>query len=55
MARGELGPLELARRADHRDGGKFTPAEAVERVCGGPLSVEPFLEQMQAKVAALYG
>ncbi len=56
LARGELRPLRewLGERV-YRDAGKFTPTEMIERVCGGPLSVEPFLDHMRAKLRDLYG
>jgi carboxypeptidase Taq len=56
IARGELEPLRDWMR-DHlyRHGGKFTPAEMIERLCGGPLSVEPYLAQMERKMGAIYG
>jgi hypothetical protein len=27
----------------------------IERLCGGPLSVEPYLEQMESKMGEIYG
>ena len=56
LARGELRPLRdwLGERL-YWHGGKLTPSEMTQRVCGAPLSVEPFLDQMRAKVRDLYG
>ena len=53
---GELAPLRDWLRARlYRHGGKFNPAEMIERVCGAPLSVEPYLDQMRRKMGEIYG
>jgi carboxypeptidase Taq len=53
---GELEPLRdwLCERL-YRHGAKFTAAELIERICGGPLSVEAFLDQMRRKMGEIYG
>ncbi|HSJ16962.1 MAG TPA: carboxypeptidase M32 [Solirubrobacterales bacterium] len=56
IERGELEPLrDWLRERLYRHGGKFTPAETLERVCGAPLSVEPYLAQMRRKMGGIYG
>jgi carboxypeptidase Taq len=55
IGRGELEPLrDWLRERLYRHGGKFTPAETIERVCGAPLSVEPYLDQMRRKMGEIY-
>ena len=39
----------------YRHGGKFEPAELIERVIGGPLDPEPLLGLPAAKYGELYG
>jgi carboxypeptidase Taq len=53
---GELVPLRewLVERL-HRHGGKFTGGELIERVTGGPFSVEPYLRQLRERAAEIYG
>jgi carboxypeptidase Taq len=56
IGRGELAPLaDWLRDRLYRHGGKFNPAEMIERVCGEPLSVEPYLRQMERKMGEIYG
>jgi carboxypeptidase Taq len=56
LGRGELGPLrDWLREHLYRHGGKLTPPEMIERLCGGPLSVEPYLAQMKRKMGEIYG
>jgi carboxypeptidase Taq len=38
----------------YRHGRKYTPSELVERVTGGPLSVEPYIRYLRAKYGELY-
>ena len=38
----------------YRHGSKYTPSELVERVTGGPLSVEPYIRYLRAKYGELY-
>ncbi|MGH2961164.1 MAG: carboxypeptidase M32 [Solirubrobacterales bacterium] len=55
LERGELEPLrDWLRDRLYRHGGKLTPAEMIERLSGGPLSVEPYLEQMRRKMGEIY-
>jgi carboxypeptidase Taq len=39
----------------HRHGRKFTPADTLTRVAGGPLDTEPLLVYLQSKFGELYG
>jgi carboxypeptidase Taq len=56
LGRGELGPLrDWLRSRLYRHGGKRTPAEMIERLSGGSLSVEPYLAQMRRKFGEIYG
>jgi carboxypeptidase Taq len=38
----------------YRHGSKFTAAELIERVTGGPLSIEPYVDYLRTKYGALY-
>jgi carboxypeptidase Taq len=52
---GEFAPLAAwLRETLHRHGRKFTPAETIERVVGGPLDVAPYMEYLKAKFGDLY-
>jgi carboxypeptidase Taq len=52
---GDFAPLhEWLREHLHRHGRKFTPAETVERVAGGPVDVGPYLEYLERKYGELY-
>jgi len=52
--RGEFGSLrEWLRERVHRWGRAFEPPELLARVVGGPLSPEPYLAYLRAKVEAL--
>jgi carboxypeptidase Taq len=56
LGRGELAPLRAWLREHlYRHGGKLTPAEMIERVCGEPISVGPYLDQMRRKFGEIYG
>jgi carboxypeptidase Taq len=56
LRRGELAPLrDWLRERLYRHGAKFTPAEMIERLCGGPLSVQPYLDHLRRKAADVYG
>ncbi len=56
FARGEFRTLlEWLRDRIYRHGGKFTLAEMVERVTGGPLRIEPYLIYLRQKYGELYG
>ncbi len=53
---GEFGPLfHWMRERIHRPGAKYTPAELVKRVTGGPIRTEPFLDYIRAKYSQIYG
>jgi carboxypeptidase Taq len=56
LAAGDLEPLRafLAERI-YRHGGKFEPAEMIERVTGGPLDPDPLVRHLEAKFGELYG
>jgi carboxypeptidase Taq len=55
MEQGELGTLHRWLRENvYRHGSKFTTAELVERVTGGPLSIEPYLRYLGQKFGELY-
>ena len=52
---GEFDQLrEWLRENLHRHGRKFTPAETLELVAGGPLDPEPYLAHLEARVADVY-
>lgn len=56
LARGELGPLrEWLRERVHRHGRLYTPGELLREITGSELDAQPFLDQLRAKYAALYG
>jgi len=46
--------LHWLREEIHSHGKKFTPTELVERVTGGPMSAEPFLQYVREKYGAIY-
>lgn len=56
FARGEFQPLRdwLATKI-HRQGQHYTAAQLVERVTGKPLSHEPLMAHLRAKLGPLYG
>jgi carboxypeptidase Taq len=52
--RGEFASLrEWLREHVHRWGRVFEPAKLLERIVGGPLDAEPYLDYLRAKVEAL--
>ncbi|MDQ6835739.1 MAG: carboxypeptidase M32 [Actinomycetota bacterium] len=56
IAAGELATLrEWLREHVHRHGSKFTTAELLQRVVGGPLEVRPFVRYLKAKLGDVYG
>lgn len=56
LAEGEFGPLrEWLGEHLHRHGRKFTPAETLERVVGGPIDPEPYLRYLREKLGGIYG
>jgi carboxypeptidase Taq len=55
IERGRFGTLHgWLRESVYRHGSKFTAAELVERVTGGPLRVEPYINYLQSKYGELY-
>jgi carboxypeptidase Taq len=53
FARGEFGPLtDWLSEHVHRLGRRLLPGELVERVTGGPLDPEPYLDYVRAKLDA---
>jgi carboxypeptidase Taq len=56
IGRGEFAPLrDWLHERLYRHGGKFNSAQMIERVCSGPLSVEPYLRHMERKMGEIYG
>jgi carboxypeptidase Taq len=56
IARGEFGTLHAWLRQNiYRHGAKFLAPELIERVTGGPLTIEPYLRYLRAKYGELYG
>ena len=56
LAAGDFRPLfEALRKRLYRHGGKWMPQETFERATGSTLSVEPYLEYLRGKAAAIYG
>lgn len=55
MESGEFGGLLAWLRQNlYRHGRKFTADELVERVTGGPLSIEPYMRYLETKYGELY-
>ncbi len=55
IARGEFAPLHGWLRDNlYQHGAKFTASELVERVTGGPMSIEPYLDYLWNKYQPLY-
>ena len=53
IERGEFGPLHAWLRENiYALGSKFTPAETVERVVGGPIDPQPYLAYLRDKLGA---
>ncbi len=56
IRRGEFGALHGWLRENlYRHGAKFTASELTERVTGGPLRIEPYLDYLWGKYQPLYG
>jgi carboxypeptidase Taq len=54
--RGEFTALrEWLRENLHRHGRKFTPKETLQKVVGGPISVEPYVRYLKTKLGEIYG
>jgi carboxypeptidase Taq len=47
--------LGWLRENIYRHGKKYTASELVQRVTGGPMSIEPYLRYLQGKYGDLYG
>jgi carboxypeptidase Taq len=55
IAQGEFGALHgWLRENIYRHGRKFTAPELVERVTGGPMSIEPYIAYLRTKYGELY-
>jgi carboxypeptidase Taq len=55
IQQGDFEPLfNWMRTKIHAAGRKYTPAEVVERVTGGPMSTAPFLTYVQRKFGEIY-
>jgi carboxypeptidase Taq len=49
-----VGLLSWLQANIYQPGRKFTASELVERVTGGPISIEPYIQYLQAKYGKLY-
>jgi carboxypeptidase Taq len=55
IGRGEFGSLHTwLKEQIYRHGSKFTAPELIERVTGGPLSIEPYIRYLRTKYGELY-
>jgi carboxypeptidase Taq len=55
MERGTFETLHnWLRQNIYRHGKKFTTAELVQKVTGGPLTIEPYIDYLQTKFGELY-
>jgi carboxypeptidase Taq len=55
ITEGEFGTLhEWAKENIYRHGSKFTANELVERITGGPLRIEPYIDYLRGKYGELY-
>lgn len=55
IGRGQFGTLHSWLRDNiYAHGSKFTTSELVERVTGGPLSIEPYIQYLTTKYGELY-
>ncbi|MEW9033185.1 MAG: carboxypeptidase M32 [Planifilum fimeticola] len=56
MERGEFGTLRRWLTENiYRHGSKYTARELVERVTGGPMTIEPYMRYLRSKYGELYG
>jgi carboxypeptidase Taq len=56
LEQGEFGSLRAWLGENlHRHGRKFTPAETLERVVGGPIDPEPYLRYLREKLGGIHG
>ncbi|MBL7064936.1 MAG: carboxypeptidase M32 [Anaerolineae bacterium] len=54
--KGKFGALHSWLKENiYQHGHKYTPSELIERVTGGPLSVEPYVRYLRDKYGELYG
>jgi len=54
--KGKFGTLHSWLKENiYQHGHKYTPSELIERVTGGPLSVEPYVRYLRDKYGELYG
>jgi len=52
---GEFGTLHTWLKENiYQHGRKYTPSELIERVTGGPLSIEPYVQYLRTKYEELY-
>lgn len=55
IGQGEFGTLHRWLRENiYQHGRKYTPMELVERVTGGPMSIEPYIRYLRTKYGELY-
>lgn len=55
IAQGEFGTLHRWLKENiYQHGSKFTASELIERVTGGPLSIEPYIHYLRTKYGELY-
>jgi carboxypeptidase Taq len=55
IEKGEFAPLfDWMRAKIHQPSAKYTPSELVERVTGGPIRTEPFLDYVHGKYTEIY-
>ena len=55
LSRGEYSSLHNWLRENiYQHGAKFTAPELIQRVTGGPLSIAPYMEYLNAKYSVLY-
>ncbi len=56
IGRGEFGALHgWLREHIYQHGAKFTAPELIERVTGGPMTIEPYVAYLEQKFGDLYG
>lgn len=55
MSRGQFATLHgWLKEQIYQHGSKFTTAELLERVCGGPLTIDPYMRYLLGKYGELY-
>ncbi len=55
IAAGEFGTLHgWLRENMYRHGSKYTANELIERITGGPLTIQPYLRYLHRKYGELY-